>query len=94
MAALIERSEAVRGLVFLDQHPGEWYCTNCWARAVGVDPTALHRFSVIMATTQALIAPYQARPRGSCRVCDTAGARPAGLKGTRSIQSLGKLAGV
>ncbi len=94
MAAVIERSEAVRALVFLDQHPEEWYCTTCWARAVGVDPRALHRFSVIMATTQALIAPYQAMPRGPCRVCATAGARRAPLKGTRSVRSLGKLAAV
>lgn len=50
--------------------------------------------AVIMTTTQALIARYQAMPQGPCRVCDTAGARTAGLKGTRSVRSLGKLAGV
>jgi hypothetical protein len=82
--------EAAVALQYLDRRPGDWYCTDCWAEAVDVDARVLYRLAVLMATGEALAAGYQAKVGGPCKICDAMGARTMGLKGFRSVQSLGR----
>ena len=81
--------DETKALQFLDRQPGEWYCTHCWARAVGVDVRFIHRFSTILPTLTALAAGYEAMADGPCKVCDAR--RPGGtvLKSARSVRSRG-----
>ncbi len=81
---------AAVALQFLDRRQGEWYCTDCWAEAVDVDARVLYRLAVLLATDEAASAGYQARVDGPCKICDATGARTAGLKGFRSVKSLGR----
>jgi hypothetical protein len=82
--------DAAVALQFLDRHPGEWYCTDCWAEAVDGDARVLYRMAVLMATDEAGAAGYRAKVDGPCKICDTKGSKTAGLKAFRSVQSLGK----
>lgn len=82
--------EAAAALQFLDRRPGEWYCTDCWAEAVDGDARALYRMAVLMATDEAAAAGYRAKVGGPCKICDAKGSKTAGLKGFRSVRSLGK----
>ena len=81
--------EEAKALQFLDRQPGEWYCTHCWARTVGVDVRFIHRFSTIRPTLTALAAVSEAMADGPCKVCDAR--RPGGtvLKSARSVRSRG-----
>jgi len=63
----------IAALQFLDRQPGEWFCTQCWARGVGGDVRALHRFSMLMETTQTLAPGYEAIANGPCGTCDPKG---------------------
>src|SRR5438445_7095581 len=81
--------EEIAALQFLDRQPGEWYCTQCWARGVGGDVRVLHRFSVLMETTQALAPGHEAIANGPCGTCDPKGPRGAVLKSGRSVRSRG-----
>ena len=85
--------EEIAALQFLDRRQGEWYCTQCWARGVGGDVRVLHRFSVLMETTQTLAPGYEAIPDGPCQSCDAKGPRGTVLKANRSARSRGKTAG-
>lgn len=78
----------VRALLFLDRHTGDWYCTHCWADAVGSDVRTLHRLSIDMGTSVARAAGYEAKADGPCVVHDAKGSRAAGAKGPRSVRSL------
>src|SRR2546422_8675900 len=73
----------IAALQFLDRQPGEWFCTQCWARGVGGDVRALHRFSMLMETTQTLAPGYEAIANGPCGTCDPKGPRGAVLKSGR-----------
>src|SRR2546427_11514390 len=75
--------EEIAALQFLDRQPGEWYCTQCWARGVGGDLRDLHRFSVLMEKTQALAPGHEAIANGPCGTCDPKGPRGAVLKSGR-----------
>ena len=80
----------IAALQFLDRQPGEWFCTQCWARGVvGGDVRALHRFSMLMETTQTLAPGYEAIANGPCGTCDPKGPRGAVLKSGRSVRSRG-----
>jgi hypothetical protein len=79
-------------LQFLDRHSGEWYCTRCWADAMRTEARQLHRLSVLMGTDEALLAGYQAKADGPCRVHEAKGSRAGGVKGTRCVRNLGKVA--
>src|SRR2546422_2976113 len=81
--------EEIAALQFLDRQPGEWYCTQCWARGVGGDVRVLHRFSVLMETTQALAPGHEAIANGPCGTCDPKGPRGAVLKSGRAVRSRG-----
>src|SRR5205823_13459089 len=49
--------EGVLALQFLDRRQGEWYCTTCWATAVGIDDARiLERLAEQMATLEAVTA--------------------------------------
>src|SRR5207249_11072783 len=54
----------IAALQFLERQPGEWFCTQCWARGVGGDVRALHRFSMLMEPTQTLAPGYEAIANG------------------------------
>lgn len=82
--------EAAMALQFLDRQPGEWYCTDCLAEAMDVDARVLYRLAVLMATDEAVAAGYQAKVGGPCKICDAMGSRTGGLKGFRSVKSLGR----
>ena len=56
--------EAAVAMQFLDRQPGEWYCTDCWAEAVDIDPRTVYRVAVLMATEEAVAAGYQAKVGG------------------------------
>src|SRR5437016_13565861 len=79
----------IAALQFLDRQPGEWFCTQCWARGAGGDVRALHRFSMLMETTQTLAPGYEAIANGPCGTCDPKGPRGAVLKSGRSVRSRG-----
>src|SRR2546422_11419632 len=81
--------EEIAALQFLDRQPGEWYCTQCWARGVGGDVKVLHRFSVLMETTQALAPGHEAIANGPCGTCDPKGPRGAVLKSGRALGGAG-----
>jgi hypothetical protein len=82
--------EALAALQFLDRHQNAWYCTECWAEAVGLEARTLELLAVLMATDEAAAAGYQARVGGPCNVCDAKGSGALDWKGFRSVQSLGK----
>ncbi len=82
--------EAAVAMQFLDRQPGEWYCTDCWAEAVDIDPRTVYRVAVLMATEEAVAAGYQAKVGGPCKICDAMGSKTAEMKGFRSVQSLGR----
>src|SRR2546425_4074089 len=82
--------EEIAALQFLDRQPGEWYCTQCWARGVGGDVRVLHRFSVLMETTQALAPGHEAIANGPCGTCDPKGPRGAVLKSGRRRRGGGR----
>jgi hypothetical protein len=82
--------EGVLALQFLDRRQGEWYCTTCWATAVGVDARILERLAERMATLEAVTAGYQAWAGGPCKVCDESPAGVAQQKALRSVRSLGR----
>ena len=84
--------EEMLALQFLDRHSGEWYCTRCWADAMRTDARPLHRLSVLMGTVQALLAGYEAKADGLCKIHEAKGPRVAGVKGSRCVWSLGKVA--
>ena len=84
--------EDMLALQFLDRHSGEWYCTRCWADAMRTDARPLHRLSVLMGTVQALLAGYEAKADGPCKIHEAKGPRVACVKGTRCVRSLGKVA--
>src|SRR2546428_2657840 len=79
--------EEIAALQFLDRQPGEWYCTQCWARGVGGDVRVLHRFSVLMETTQALAPGHEAIANSPCGTCDPKGPRGAVLKSGRGLSA-------
>ncbi len=82
--------EGVLVLQFLDRRQGEWYCTTCWATAVGIDDARiLERLAEQMATLEAVTAGYQAWAAGPCKVCDEIPVA-AQQKGLRSVRSLGR----
>ena len=83
-------SEALLALQFLDRAQRAWYCTRCWAEAVGVEPGTLERLAVRLATEQALAAGYQTKVGGPCSVCDARGSEAERRKGFGSVRSLGK----
>ena len=85
--------DALLALEFLDRAQRAWYCTKCWAEAVGVESGKLERLAVLLATEQALAAGYQAKVAGPCSVCDARGAEAQGWKGFGSVRSLGKARG-
>src|SRR2546425_6057178 len=82
----------IEALQFLDRQPGEWFCTQCWARGVGGDVRALHRFSMLMETTQTLAPGYEAIANGPCGTCDPKGPRGAVLKSGRARRGRGTTA--
>jgi hypothetical protein len=87
--------EAVVALQFLDRRQGEWYCTGCLADAVdiaGVDERVLHPLAESMSMQEASAAGYRSKVDGPCTICDGRRPRAEGLKGCRSVQSLGKRA--
>src|SRR2546426_12557956 len=79
----------IAALQFLDRQPGEWFCTQCWARGVGGDVRALHRFSMLMETTQTLAPGDEAIANGPCGTWDPKGPRGAVLKGGRGARRCG-----
>jgi hypothetical protein len=85
-------AEAAVALQFLDRRQGEWYCTDCWADAVGNDGRVLHLLAVSMSSQEASAAGYRSKVDGPCTVCGGSGLRAAGRSGYRSVQSLGKTA--
>jgi len=89
--------EAVAALQFLDRRQGEWYCIDCLAAAVGIDGVdgkALDPLAVSMSMPEASAAGYRSKVDGPCTICDGRRPRSEGLKGYRSVQSLGKRAKV
>src|SRR5437762_2526737 len=84
--------EALLALEFLDRRQRAWYCTKCWAEAVGVESGKLERLAVLLATEQALAAGYEAKADGPCKVHEAKGPRAGGVRGTRCVRSLGKVA--
>jgi hypothetical protein len=89
--------ETVVALQFLDGRPGEWYCTDCLADAVGIDGVdgrALHFLAVSMSTQEASAAGYRSKVDGPCKRCDGSRPKARSLEGYRSVQSLGKRAKV
>ena len=82
--------EAVLALQFLDRRQGEWYCTNCWAAAVGTDARVLDLLAARMTTLDAMTAGYQAWVGGPCNVCDATPLEAERRKGLRSVRSLGR----
>jgi hypothetical protein len=82
--------EGVLALQFLDRRQGEWYCTTCWATALGIDAGILERLAEQMATLEAVTAGYQAWAAGPCNVCDESPSGPGRQKGLRSVRSLGR----
>lgn len=81
--------EAAIALQFLDRRPGEWYCTACWAEAVAAPQSTLEQLSALVATQDAMAASYQAWAGGPCKRCQ-AKDPAAGVKGLRSVRSLGR----
>src|SRR2546429_7882939 len=80
----------IAALQFLDRQPGEWFCTQCWARGVvGGDVRALHRFSMLMETTQTLAPGDEAIANGPCGTCDPKGPRGAVLQSGRGVAGRG-----
>src|SRR5439155_656624 len=84
--------EALLALEFLDRAQRAWYCTNCWAEAMRTAVRPLYRLSVLMGTDQALLAGYEAKADGPCKVHEAKGPRAGGVRGTRCVRSLGKVA--
>jgi hypothetical protein len=82
--------EALAALQFLDRAQTAWYCTKCWAEAVGLGAGTLERLAVLMATEEALAAGYEAKVGGPCSVCDARGSEARQGKGFGSVRSLGK----
>jgi hypothetical protein len=82
--------EAAAALQFLDRRPREWYCTDCWADAVGIEGRVLHVLAVSMSMQEAVAAGYRSKVDGPCKICDGSRLRAAGFKGYRSVQSLGR----
>jgi len=85
--------EAAAALLFLDRRQGEWYCTDCWADAVGsngIDGRALHLLTVSMSMPEASATGYRSKVDGPCKICDGSRLTAEGFKGYRSVQSLGK----
>ena len=92
MEAMPLSPEEMWALQFLDRHSGDWYCTRCWADAMRTDVRPLYRLSVLMGTDRALLAGYEAKADGPCKVHDAKGPRAGGFRGTRCVRSLGKVA--
>lgn len=89
--------EAAAALQFLDRRHGDWYCTDCWADALGIDGVdgrVLHLLAVSMSMQGASAAGYRSKVDGPCKICDGSRIRTAGFKGYRSVQSLGRTANV
>src|SRR5947207_14198706 len=84
--------EDMLALQFLDRHSGEWYCTRCWADAMRTDARPLHRLSVLMGTVPALLAGYEAKADGPCKIHEAKGPRVAGVTGTRCVPRPAKVA--
>lgn len=82
--------DALVALQFLDRTQSAWYCTKCWAEAVGVEAGTLERLAALMATDEALAAGYQAKVGGPCSVCDARGSEAQHWKGFGSVRSLGR----
>ena len=82
--------ESLVALQFLDRAQTAWYCTKCWAEAVGLESGTLERLAVLMASEEALAAGYQAKVDGPCSVCDARGSEAQRWKGFGSVRSLGK----
>jgi hypothetical protein len=93
----LDPEAAVAALQFLDRRQGEWYCIDCLADAIGIDEVderVLQPLAVSMSIPEASAAGYRSKVDGPCTICDGRRPRSQGLKGYRSVQSLGRRAKV